>query len=281
MIFNKIAFKSPCIEIRCMNDLHIGATHTDYALIEKELKQSDGQRINILGDLFDMILPSDKKRYRPTVLHERLQNRENIIDECLAWGFELLSPYVNNIDMIAFGNHEDSVSKYHYVDLISSLVKSLNGIRSKVLKPIIYGGFAGWLVYSLPKRDFKIHYFHGCAGTDAPVTKGMINFHRDDVWIENADVIWRAHKHNKITYRDYTQAYENNKVIHRPRLHIMPGSYSNEYFQETQEDIFKSGHKVSWANDKLKSPQGKGSYVLTFNTKGKASIKVEETEWLE
>lgn len=92
-----------------MSDLHIGARNVDYDLIHSELEtaKKKGDRVAINGDIFDMILIGDRKRFRADVLHPRLVGKPDVINGAIEWGLELLSPYADLIDMIGVGNHEE------------------------------------------------------------------------------------------------------------------------------------------------------------------------------
>ena len=94
---------------RLMSDLHIGARNVDYGLIKEELEEAKslGDRILINGDVFDMILVQDKKRFRQDVLHPRIAGKSDTINAAVEWGAELLSPYADMIDMVGIGNHEE------------------------------------------------------------------------------------------------------------------------------------------------------------------------------
>ena len=62
------------VKVALMSDLHIGSLHTDYKMIDDELKRAKEENalIAINGDVFDAILPGDRKRYRANNLHPRM-----------------------------------------------------------------------------------------------------------------------------------------------------------------------------------------------------------------
>src|SRR5215472_8385205 len=67
------------IGLRLMSDLHIGAAHVDYKMIQQELFEAEEQndRVLINGDLLDLVLPKDVKRYEPTNAHPRIAKRSD------------------------------------------------------------------------------------------------------------------------------------------------------------------------------------------------------------
>ena len=116
------------LTLTLMSDLHFGAPNVDYARMLEDLEEAkrNNDRILLDGDIFDMILPGDVKRYIPEALATPLQGRSNIVNVIVKYAAEFLKPYATQIDMIATGNHEESVMKYHHVDPVQLLVGKLN-----------------------------------------------------------------------------------------------------------------------------------------------------------
>lgn len=92
----------------CLSDLHLGSSHTDYGLLQQDLDRCkrEGGRVLINGDVFDLILPGDHKRFRQDALHFRLWGCTDLHNKVLDWAVELLEPLAPQIDMIGCGNHE-------------------------------------------------------------------------------------------------------------------------------------------------------------------------------
>lgn len=276
-----------------MSDLHIGAVNVDYALIKKELEEARKarDRININGDIFDFILPGDRKRYTADVLHPRLMNAgKDIIGAAIKWGVELLGPYADLIDMIGCGNHETSIDKYHSFDPISDLIEKLQPLRTNKEHIIHHGGYSGFIDYRLRRKTgdsqngkhgsgacrLVIFYHHGWGGS-APVTKGMIDFNRKDTYVDS-DVIWMGHKHNRFTshVRKLSCPISGEGPAVRECRHIMTGSYSDTYIGQTQKSVWKHGRRASWAADCGFAPQGKGGARLLVTPR-----HTEKTEVME
>ena len=240
-----------------MSDLHIGGLHVDYKLIDKELADAKkrGAKILINGDVFDAVLPGDRKRYRANNLHPRLYEAgDDMLGESIRWAYEILAPYKDDIIMIGDGNHDDAVARYHHIEPVKHLVVMLNGADGKIQ----YGGYHGFIHVQLhPYSDthyghYVIHYHHGAGGA-APVTKGAITFSRAAMWIEGADAIWRGHTHhrqagrdNKITFNKSVVVPEN-RVMTRDVLTLRTGSYFDTYVGTTSEQLLKHGRKDSYA----------------------------------
>lgn len=277
------------VGITLMSDLHIGAVNIDYELIKKEIQtaKNNGDRVCINGDIFDFILLGDRKRYKQDVLHPRLLGRKDVVQEAIRWAVEILKPIVNQIDMIGCGNHETSLENYHSFDPIQALLYELENNGKEAKHVIHHGGYTGFLDYRLRygsvkakynnrgshSKRFVIYYHHGGGGS-APVTKGMIDFHRKDTFVD-ADVIWLGHKHNRFTSHVRKLACPENgdQPNTKDVRHIMTGAYSDTYVGQSQESIRKHGRRASWAADSGFAPQGKGGARL--------EISPSSTHWLD
>lgn len=270
-------FSQP-IGITLMSDLHVGAVNVDYELIKEEIQRAKdkGDRVCINGDIFDFILMGDHKRYKQDVLHPRLLGRKNVVNEAIKWGAELLRPVVNQIDMIGYGNHETSIEAHNSYDPIQALIYELEGSKEKKEEHLIhYGGYTGFIDYRIRYQNKKqtqspgsngkrivIYYHHG-GGANAPVTKGMIDFHRKDTFVDS-DVIWLGHKHNRFTshVRKLACPEQGDQPSVRDVRHVMTGAYFDTYVGQSQESIRKDGRRASWAADSGFAPQGKGGARL-------------------
>lgn len=279
--------------IQLMSDLHIGAANVNYGLIRHELAQakSRGDRILLNGDIFDMILTRDTKRYTPVALHPKLQGRNNIINRAIQWAEHLLAPYADSIDMIGVGNHETTVEKHHNVDPTQALVEKLQAHVTKSDHVIHYGGYSGYVDYRFRYnytdkkarkgccgKRYLIHYHHGSGGS-SPITKGIGDLFRKQ-WV-NADVHWIGHKHNRLNL--HIQAVDcpqsGDELIVRDVRQIMTGSYFDTYKAQSQSSLKRNGRRSNYAADMGLAPQGQGGARLTlsFETPGKP-IRVEVTQ---
>jgi hypothetical protein len=241
-----------------MGDTHIGGHHTDHKAIERDiggaLERDD--RINVVGDVFDLILPQDRKRFKVSALTERLRETDAILNETVEMGVEMFKNAAPNIDMIGIGNHETAVEKHHSFDPVRELIRRLNADHGGTIQ---YGDYMGYIDYRLSADTGRnsryrvvIFYFHG-AGGGAMVTKGMIPFNRLSTWVD-ADVIWMGHQHNKILDATPQRMYcplEGDAPKLKPFRCVMSGSYM---------DTLKGPR--SYAMEKGMAPQAKGGVRL-------------------
>lgn len=273
-----------------MSDLHIGAPHVDYDLIVQDLETAKlhNDRILINGDLLDLILTSDKKRFSPEALHSRLQGAPDIVNAAIDWAVEILAPYAELIDMIGIGNHETAITRHHSVDVTRVLIRELARSLPKNSKHVIhYGGYGGFVDYRFLAKTknrghgqadgngsftghgkrWVIHYYHG-SGASAPVTKGMIDLHRRS-WA-HADLIWLGHKHNRFNVA--VQVLSCPLQGHQPTIkdvrQVMTGAYFNTYAGQQQNEIASHGRRSNYAADLGLAPQGMGGTRIQLQFDG-------------
>jgi len=271
---NPIIVKSgDVVGLTLMSDIHIGAPYVDYKKVAKEIQvaKDRGDWLLFNGDLYDAILVQDKKRFTGESLHPRLQNRNNILNEAVQWGTEMLAPVVDRIIMIGVGNHEFAVEKHHNYDPIQATIYELEKLLPKNSKHTIHhGGVTGFVDfrfrYANPSenkrnehgRRFVLYYHHGSGGA-APVTKGMIDFNRKAAWV-NADLIWMGHKHNRLndTYERIECPLQGEGPTIKEVRNIMTGAYGNCYVGQSQKSIREHGRKSNYVSESGFAPQGKG-----------------------
>ena len=231
-------------------------------------------RVGINGDVFDLITPQDRKRFRLSAVPSRLYEAgDNMIGAAVDWACEILGPYVDLIDFIGCGNHDDSAAKYHGQDVISQLIGALN---REYKTRIEYGGYCGWWTHKFAyhgiRSGYKIQYHHG-AGGSSPVSKGMIGFQRASAWVDGADLLWRGHKHHKTVDRNVVQTCDDyGKIRHKDRLFVMSASYLFTYYQQSSDDALAKGRRANYAADWDVAPQAHGGVFLTLTCDGREGL---------
>ena len=246
--FNYLETREP--HIAFLSDLHIEALDHNRKLLDRDLTAAAdlGARMLFNGDIMDMILPGDRKRY---VKGSDTLSATAGINEVIERGVELLGPYVDFIDGIGVGNHESAVVKYHSVDPVQWLLGRLNSMRSPSLKPIAHMGYTGYVRVRHVRPDggstktLDIWYHHGVGGA-SPVTKGMIDFNRA-VYANDASVYWMGHKHVSTIDPDISRMYLDRE--------------GNPYFK-TIKAFYTAGYKGGMIHEQMR----KGSYEPDFST---------------
>jgi len=258
--------------VLCMGDLHIGSPYVDYERIKQDLDRARDLNADILinGDLLDAVLPKDNKRFTPTALHPRLQNRADVLNGAVDWAVELLSPYAPWIRVIGTGNHETVIEKYHSLDPISLIVGELNRSHAG---SVDYGGYCGFFrrswVYGQRKYFTLTLYRHHGSGGASPVTKGIIDFARMLAFID-ADVIVLGHKHNRLVEGSARRIRLNagGEVVQDPVLCVMAGAYMNTYNEQSSEDALTHGRRGNYAHEWNCAPQQPGGVFLRVELSG-------------
>lgn len=240
MIFSSLKFPSP-LNLLLLSDLHIGA-QIELDLLQSELDwaRSNSARILINGDVFDLILPTDRKRFNSSVLDKDLQGVDDLINKVVDKAYELLYPYKDLIDMIGIGNH-DLITKYHHVDPVLLLIDKLDD-------EILHGDYCGILNYKVGKKDYKIFYHHGWGkGSKYPVR----NFSDCLNLVEGIDIAWLGHLHTRLIAHQ-SRIESNGKL--REIYFIRTGSYLNHYNIIDQKKIKKSGRESKYGQENAFSP---------------------------
>ena len=256
------------------SDLHADESGFDKELFTRDFDRAknEGARININGDLFGCILPSDLKRYSRG--NDSGANTDGKINEAVEKIGELLRPYVDNIDVIGLGNHETSVLKYHHIDVTRLLLFYLSQFRDKKLTPIRHGGYTGFIRYSFSTpggsgRSFDIFYNHGQGGS-AEVNDGIADVKRYQY--VQADIIWLGHKHQRWAHEidPSVGMLHNGRISHKPRFGVMTGTYT-KVLSET--NATENGYRINYGEERMRTKQKQGGVrVSLIITKGEPII---------
>lgn len=242
--------------------------------------KAKGARFLINGDLFDAILPTDRKRY--TRGNDGFDDDAQI-NSRLEYMVKLLTPYVDNIDFIGIGNHEASIVKYDHVDLVKMLCRELSHRRDKTLPPIQRGGYQGFLRLHFRNHDgkiirsFDIYREHGKGGA-APVTKGTINIQRLHTTFV-ADMYWLGHTHTSIVDQTPWTIYPNKSgtIIKRRKMTIITAGYQDSFIQRNLSE--NDSYRNAYPEERFLLPGGIGSALLHISVPGDctAPLKAEVT----
>ena len=234
------------------SDVHIdSATHAakqfDYDITEAVDRDC---RLYIGGDLGELILPGDQKRYSKGRDIIEGDAALNMIQEMY---FDKFRPYVDYIDWIGWGNHEDAALKYNNYDVIRGVITLLNHERAKSLPPIHHGGYKSYIRWRFShgeNRNTKtvdVLHFHGKGGS-APVTKGMIDINRLRAYYV-ADVYWLGHKHTNIADPDSKiELAQNDRIKRKQVIAFFTAGYQESY---KQEDYNRAGYVRNFEDTQL------------------------------
>ena len=265
-----------------MSDLHLGAANVDYSLIGKELKAARrvGDRILLGGDVFDLILPQDTKRFDPEALHPRIRGRSDLQNAAVEWAFELLAPYANLVDAIGIGNHEAAAIRKTSYDAARALVAALNTERNSDLRPIAQLGYTGYLDYRLrPVREggsevrsagrYVVWYHHGSGrcSTAAAALKNLLT----KTGVFAADLYWSGHSHARAHCTEVMiHCGRSGRPVTRDVKCVVTGSYMVPYGHQSQKNMDSRGRKSNYASEMALAPHGLGGarVVLRWDSPG-------------
>ena len=262
-----------------MSDLHIGSSQVYESLILQELKAARRNRDRVLlgGDVFDLILPSDRKRYSPSAVHPRLRGRNDLVNAAVEMGTELLAPYADLIDVVGQGNHETAAIHNGSVDAVRLLVQNLNTVRDKALKPIAQPGYTAFIEYRLfavegaarPAGRYVVWFTHGAGKTNkaALALKGLV----DKTHVFEADLYWSGHSHARVNCTESKiKCGRNGRPVGRDVKCVITGAYTLAYAAQSQASTDRRGPKSNYASEAAMAPHGLGGarVVLRWDRPG-------------
>ena len=259
------------------SDLHAEDPLFDAALFAADmaLAKEAKARVYLNGDILGLILPGDMKRYArgsdPGDVDDKIgasvENAEKI-----------LAPYVDMIDMIGTGNHETAVLKHNSVDATKLLIGFLNRRRDPKLHPIRHGGYTGFLRLAFDdgshhRTSYDVFYNHGQGGS-AEVTSGIIDLQRRQNI--DADLVWLGHKHKRISVMLAPAIGLNaaGNLYEREKRGVITGTYLRN-LDET--DAGKDGYRLSYAEERMRVPQGRGGAMLRLTVRRDGVVARVET----
>jgi len=180
-----------------LSDLHAESPSCDLELarriFERALKLK--ARIIINGDLFDVILPSDKKRTAVNAIRQEIIDMGlNVLGNIQLWVARFLQPYAHLIDVIGLGNHETAPIKHNLVDPIEELTKLLN-TESHIIHRGEYSGFITYILKPTKTRThvYPIFHHHGKRGGKS---LGIIEFSDHLVHLDAIELMIMGHNHD-------------------------------------------------------------------------------------
>ena len=248
-----------------MSDLHIENPGHDRKLLKKELDYAVKHNADIFigGDLFDMIISGDRKRFSPS--HNKYGSMDAVINEAVDEAYTLLKPYAKNIKTILCGNHESTTIHYHGFDPVALLIYELNKLDGV---SISYLGYQGYIrikyKYAKGKNCFTydIKASHGTGGS-AEITKGTITLNRL-MTAHSADAYWIGHVHSKVVLPDETMSYVNERgaIKHRSRKAFITGAY---LYPVTSKQAKSGGRPESYNEDygdRMRTLQSTGGIMM-------------------
>ena len=228
-----------------VSDIHFDSLHCDHASLKKhfdQIKDKNGQ-ILIIGDLFDVMGCHKDPRTKPAHINPiYIQKGRSYLDLIVEDAYEFLKPYVENIALITYGNHEMSILHHRDTDPLERIVFLLNQSSKK---DVCKGAYTGWVMCNMGRQknggrcNFNIAYHHGKGG-NAKRSKGILYSQLDTMELPDAHMIVSGHDHNKL--------YDPSNV--RKRLDRLGNTYKDTVHWLKTGSYAKSPDDFGWVVEK-------------------------------
>lgn len=242
------------------SDEHWDNPHCDRKLLTKHHEQAKERRAGIIkiGDTFDAMggkwdKRSDKSNLRPEHQHG------DYLDSLVRTGADFYEPFAPLILLMGDGNHETAVRKAHETDLIERLCATLN---DRTGSRIHHGGYSGWVRFMFTRGSQRLSrrlwYTHGYGG-GGPVTQDMIQGNRQQVFVENADIMASGHTHDCWAMeRPKLRLNDAGTIEHRSLWQLKCATYKDAYGDGRGGFEVEKGHP----------PKPLGGWWLRFSWEG-------------
>ncbi len=131
------------IHITPVSDAHLDDSSCDFDALRRvmdERRELPNHRVLWIGDTANLILPSDIRRHRPSVLPTEIAGKDAFLNSVTDYVVEKIRKLNVTSDLFGVGNHEDEVIKRSGYDIVSILAREFDAAR---------GGYSGAIDYRL------------------------------------------------------------------------------------------------------------------------------------
>lgn len=232
-------------------DHHWDNPKTNLPLLRKHhnVANNNGAAIICVGDLFCIMQgKGDPRGSKSDVRPEHASGK--YFDKIVSTGVEWYRPYKENYLMVSPGNHESSVRRRHETDLLERFANRLG---------IPYMTYSGYIIlnFKIKKKVCKkitIKYTHGYGG-GGPVTKNTIQTNRQAVYVNDADIVFQGHVHQRWALEIMQERVNNvGRSYLKSQWHVQTSTYKEEYEPH-------SGYHI----EKGREPKPLGSWWLNVS----------------
>jgi hypothetical protein len=257
-IEHTIKYKSTkdVIKIKPICDVHWGARHCDEKAFKRYISEYDQNTYFLVnGDLFDLILYHDTRRYRQSMVKDSFLGQDDVIDLMIDEMHELLEPIQTKIIGIGSGNHEDTIAKWG-TDPLRRLCTKL----STPSQPVPFLGYSSMINLTLTQngsrgRKLVIRMHHGWGGGSRTQGADLTKFSKDMAhW--DAQIYIYGHVHRKQFDSVPRLGMIGKKLYSKPQLLVIGGTFLKTY---------SDGHDPTYSEAKGYPPTDTGG--LTINIK--------------
>lgn len=206
------------IKLKIVADWHVGNKYCDERCIKKYISDSDDKTYFLgLGDIFDAIIVSDKKRYLKS---SDGTEGDDILDQQEDKIYSILEPVKDRIIGLGSGNHEQSILKYSSTNLCKRLS---NRLGTKYL------GYSYIVKLFLREqagrgRSVIIRGVHGWGGASRS-QGGDLTKYSKDLSFYDSDIALYGHCHKLQADRIPRLSVIGNRLVSKDRHLILCGSF--------------------------------------------------------
>jgi hypothetical protein len=244
-IKSKYNGKYDSIYLLFIGDLHIGNKHFNKKYLYDALKfakiNKNRTRIILMGDLIEC---STKTSVGRSVFDEDFP-----VYKQFDYSVNIFNPYVDMIDTVVEGNHEERIIKDTSFEIVQEFCKRL-GIME------CYGKFNSVLNIDTGNLVYSVNIWHGCGGgtTESSSINRMLKMRENCL----AHIYAMGHTHKLLSFEKVINIPDinNNKVLKVNQLFINTGSaldnggygeqkgLPNNYLGYGLVEIFKNKRKM-------------------------------------
>lgn len=218
------------IKIIPLSDIHYGNAFCDVKSFQKTLKDNPDAYIIGIGDMFDSILPTDKRYQRSS---DAFGGMDASLDMAVNEMAQMLMPHKDRIIGLGHGNHENVIIKKCGTNMVDRLCSVLG------CNYLGYSGFVG-LRFEYKSGDTRgnvkfmdIYYHHGFGGGSRTEGADITKYWRHAKNFE-ANVFLYGHTHKLLSdSKPHLSRGKNNKLISKGLHLAVCGTYLKTFSNDT------------------------------------------------
>jgi hypothetical protein len=217
-----------------ISDAHIDDSLCDLDALKKladRRRTLENHHAILLGDTFNLVVPTDMKRYRPSVQPPQIAGRDDWVNATLRYVSNILKELNLTWAMISQGNHELEFEKRSGVDLTTLLAAEIGAFRAG------YSGILDFRIHGTTKmrfsQTFRVAYHHGAWG--GRTMKGYSGAWPFFSQIDGANIFLYGHNHASRVDPEIRRKVVGDKLIDYPVYLVNCGSFVRSYSEDARE----------------------------------------------
>lgn len=194
----------------------------------RECQDRGGLCVDV-GDFFCAMQGKYDKRADKSDIRDEHQG-SNYLDRLVSTAVDDFEEFADVLVAVGRGNHETAITKRHETDLTE---RFCYGLSERSGFQVHAMGYTGWVRFKFNDNGFRsmllLWFTHGYGG-GGPVTKGVIQSNRKQVYLPDADIIFSGHIHERWTLEiPRVRITKRGEVRHDYATHVCNPTYKEEY----------------------------------------------------